>query len=82
MSMTKRWFAVTTTFVTQVWGPTTIRISGDESVAGEIRPTEDGGVQFSFPERLVMIANHQVCEISSALAMEGSFGLRRLFGDC
>ncbi|PTB63468.1 acyltransferase-domain-containing protein [Trichoderma citrinoviride] len=60
MSMTKRWFAVTTTFVTQVWGPTTIRISGDESVAGEIRPTEDGGVQFNFPERLVMIANHQI----------------------
>lgn len=46
--------------MTQIWGPVTIRISGDESVAGEIRPTEGGGVQFNFPERLVMIANHQV----------------------
>lgn len=60
MAMTKRYFAITTTFMTQIWGPTTIRISGDESVAGEIRPTEGGGVQFNFPERMVMIANHQV----------------------
>lgn len=60
MSMTKRLFAITTILMTQIWGPTTIRISGDESVAGEIRPTEGGGVQFNFPERLVMIANHQV----------------------
>ncbi|KAH6603196.1 acyltransferase [Trichoderma cornu-damae] len=60
MSMTKRLFAITTTLMTQIWGPTTIRISGDESVAGQIRPTEGGGVQFNFPERLVMIANHQI----------------------
>lgn len=60
MALTKRWFAIVVTWMTQIWGPVTIRISGDESVAGEIRPTEGGGVQFNFPERLVMIANHQV----------------------
>ncbi|KAL6821350.1 acyltransferase domain-containing protein [Trichoderma camerunense] len=60
MALTKRWFAIVVTWMTQIWGPVTIRISGDESVAGEIRPTEGGGVQFNFPERLVMIANHQI----------------------
>lgn len=60
MAMTKRSFAITTTFMTNIWGPTTIRISGDESVAGQIKATADGGVEFNFPERMVLIANHQV----------------------
>lgn len=60
MAMTKRSFCLTTTVMTQIWGPTTIRISGDESVAGQIKLRPDGGVQFEFPERLVLIANHQV----------------------
>jgi lysocardiolipin and lysophospholipid acyltransferase len=60
MSMTKRYFALTVTVMTHVWGPTTIRVSGDASVAGQIKPTEDGGVAFRFPERMVMIANHQI----------------------
>ncbi|KJZ77227.1 hypothetical protein HIM_03548 [Hirsutella minnesotensis 3608] len=60
MSMTKRSFALTTTVMTHIWGPTTMRISGDESVAGQIRPTRGGGVEFKFPERLVMVANHQI----------------------
>lgn len=60
MAMTKRSFAIVTTVMTNIFGPTTIRISGDESVAGQIRPTHDGGVEFRFPERMVLIANHQV----------------------
>ncbi|KAF5025091.1 hypothetical protein F66182_2792 [Fusarium sp. NRRL 66182] len=60
MAMTKRSFCLTTTLMTQIWGPTTIRISGDESVAGQIKLRSDGGVQFEFPERLVLIANHQI----------------------
>jgi lysocardiolipin and lysophospholipid acyltransferase len=60
MSMTKRAFGLLITTMTQWWGPTTIRISGDASVAGQIRKTPDGLVEFSFPERLVMIANHQI----------------------
>ncbi|CAH0038032.1 unnamed protein product [Clonostachys rhizophaga] len=60
MAMTKRSFAITTTVMTHLWGSTTIRISGDETVAGQIRPTADGGVEFKFPERIVLIANHQI----------------------
>ncbi|PHH84424.1 hypothetical protein CDD83_1961 [Cordyceps sp. RAO-2017] len=60
MAMTKQSFALTTTVMTQIWGPTTMRISGDDSVAGEIKPTRDGGVEFAFPERLVLVANHQI----------------------
>ncbi|KAL2268900.1 hypothetical protein VTJ83DRAFT_3746 [Remersonia thermophila] len=60
MSLTKQSFGVLITTMTQWWGPTTIRISGDASVAGQIRKTTDGLVEFSFPERLVMIANHQI----------------------
>ncbi|KAF7551114.1 hypothetical protein G7Z17_g5236 [Cylindrodendrum hubeiense] len=60
MAMSKRSFAITTAVMTQIWGPTTIRISGDETVEGQIKPTPDGGVQFNFPERMVLIANHQI----------------------
>lgn len=60
MAMTKRYFALITSFMTNIWGPTTVRISGDESVAGQIRATDDGFVEFDFPERIVLVANHQV----------------------
>ena len=38
-----------------------VRISGDASVAGELRKTKDGRVECHFPDRMVMIANHQAC---------------------
>jgi lysocardiolipin and lysophospholipid acyltransferase len=60
MSLTKRSFAITTTVMTNIWSPTTIRISGDASVAAELIPTAGGGVRFDFPERIVLIANHQI----------------------
>ncbi|CAK7224567.1 hypothetical protein SBRCBS47491_005595 [Sporothrix bragantina] len=60
MAVTKQFFSVTVTTMTYWWGPTTIRISGDESVTGQIRKTKDGRVEFDFPERMVMIANHQI----------------------
>ncbi|AEO56704.1 hypothetical protein MYCTH_2301905 [Thermothelomyces thermophilus ATCC 42464] len=60
MSLTKRSFGLLITTMTHWWGPTTIRISGDASVADQIRKTEDGLVEFSFPERMIMIANHQI----------------------
>jgi hypothetical protein len=37
-----------------------VRISGDASVAGQLRKTSDGRVECEFPDRMVMIANHQV----------------------
>lgn len=60
MALTKESFGLLITTMTNVWGPTTIRISGDHSVAGQIKRTPDGRVEFSFPERMVMIANHQI----------------------
>lgn len=60
MAMTKRSFALVITVMTRIWGRTMIRVSGDESVAGQIKKMPDGTVQFDFPERLVLIANHQV----------------------
>lgn len=60
MALTKESFGIMITTTTQWWGPTTIRISGDASVAGQMRQTADGLVEFSFPERLVLIANHQI----------------------
>ncbi|KAK4191289.1 acyltransferase-domain-containing protein [Podospora australis] len=60
MALTKQSFGLTITTMTQWWGPTTIRISGDASVAGQMKKTKDGRVEFSFPDRMVMIANHQI----------------------
>lgn len=60
MAVTKQSFALLSMSITQWWGPTKIRMSGDESVAGQIHQTPDGRVEFSFPERLVLIANHQI----------------------
>lgn len=60
MAYTKQLFGIAIATMTYWWGPTTIRISGDESVAGQIRKKEDGRVEFDFPERMVMIANHQI----------------------
>ncbi len=60
MALTKESFGLVITTMTQWWSPTLVRIHGDESVRGQIRKTEDGRVECDFPERLVMIANHQV----------------------
>ena len=60
MALTKQSFGLLVTTMTHWWSPTTIRISGDASVIGQIKQRPDGLVEFLFPERLVLIANHQV----------------------
>ncbi|KAI1368127.1 acyltransferase-domain-containing protein [Xylaria arbuscula] len=60
MSLTKACFGLLITTMTQWWAPTIIRISGDASVAGQLYLTPDGRVQCNFPERMVLIANHQI----------------------
>ena len=60
MALTKQSFALFVTTLTHWFSPTMIRISGDSSVAGQIRKTKDGRVEFNFPDRIIMIANHQV----------------------
>ena len=37
-----------------------MRISGDGSVGGQFQQTPDGRLMCRFPERIVLIANHQV----------------------
>lgn len=47
-------------FMTELWTTTRIHITGDESVRDQIRQLKDGKVEYNFPERLVLISNHQV----------------------
>ncbi|KAK3070083.1 hypothetical protein LTR53_011070 [Teratosphaeriaceae sp. CCFEE 6253] len=60
MAMTKQYFGLFATTMTQWWSPTVIRISGDKSMAGLIRQGEDGMLRMNFEERLVLMANHQI----------------------
>ena len=46
--------------VTQWFCPTIIRISGDKSVRAQLVKTNDGRLETHFPERIVLIANHQI----------------------
>ncbi|RDL39341.1 Acyltransferase [Venustampulla echinocandica] len=60
MALTKQSFGITVTTVTQWWSPTLVRISGDSSMAGQLHKTADGRVECDFPDRIVLIANHQL----------------------
>lgn len=60
MAFTKQHFGLLITTMTQWWSPTLVRISGDETVRGQLRKTADGRLECDFPERLILIANHQV----------------------
>lgn len=60
MALTKQFFGIFSTTLSQWLAPTTIRISGDGSVSDQILKTADGRVEFKFPERVVLIANHQL----------------------
>lgn len=60
MAWTKESFAVLTTTITQWWSPTVIRVSGDESMKGQLYQMEDGTLKCNFPHRLVLMANHQL----------------------
>jgi hypothetical protein len=61
MAMTKQHFGIVVTTMTYWWAPVKMRISGDASVRGQLRRTEDGRIECDFPERMVLISNHQVC---------------------
>lgn len=60
MAHTKESFGLVITALTQ-WGcPTFMRVSGDESVRGQLHLSGDGGLKTAFSERLVLTSNHQV----------------------
>ncbi|KAI9714813.1 MAG: hypothetical protein M1820_000102 [Bogoriella megaspora] len=59
-AVSKQSFGIVMVVFTQWFCPTKIRISGDESVRGQLRKTDDGRLECDFPHRLVLIANHQI----------------------
>ena len=72
MALTKQHFAILITTMQQWWAPIMVRVSWDKSVRGQIRQTEDGRLETDFPERLILIANHQVntSRVSLLLAVQ------------
>lgn len=60
MALTKQSFGLVVTTITQWFSPTKIRVSGDASVQEQLRQASDGRLVTLFPERLVLIANHQI----------------------
>jgi 1-acyl-sn-glycerol-3-phosphate acyltransferase len=60
IAFTKQSFALLTTTLTQFWAPTVMRISGDKSMRGQLLKTMNGDLLCNFPDRLVLIANHQI----------------------
>ncbi|KAK5099614.1 hypothetical protein LTR70_002305 [Exophiala xenobiotica] len=53
IAFTKQSFGLLTMSLTQMFSPTKVIVSGDESV-------RDGTLLLDFPERIVLIANHQI----------------------
>lgn len=60
MARTKQHFGVLVTTITQWWSPTVVRVTGDKSVRHQLKRTSDGRLECEFPERMILIANHQV----------------------
>jgi len=60
MAWTKKQMTLLVLSMTQWWTSTKVHVSGDESVAGQIRKLPDGRLQCNFASRMVLIANHQV----------------------
>ncbi|KAI5838899.1 acyltransferase-domain-containing protein [Morchella snyderi] len=60
MSRTKQNFGILVTTITQWWSPTVVRVTGDKSVRHQLKRTEDGRLECDFPERMILIANHQL----------------------
>ena len=61
MAFTKQSFGVLITTMTQWWAPTVVRVSGDKTIPKQLFHKPDGSLECRFPKRLVMMANHQVC---------------------
>jgi lysocardiolipin and lysophospholipid acyltransferase len=61
MALTKQHFALLVVTMQQWWSPTTVRVSWDGSLRGQLTQDEDGRLECDFPERMVLIANHEVC---------------------
>lgn len=46
--------------MTQWWAPTVVRVSGDSTMRGQLLQGVDGSLLCDFPQRMILIANHQI----------------------
>ena len=60
IAFTKQSWGLLTMTMTQWWAPTIVRVSGDSTMRGQLLQTTDGGLLCNFPERMVLMANHQI----------------------
>lgn len=60
MALSKQHFGIVIATMTYWWAPVKVRVSGDESIRGQLRKTPDGRLESDFPERMVLISNHQI----------------------
>ncbi|KAL8722109.1 MAG: hypothetical protein Q9225_001353 [Loekoesia sp. 1 TL-2023] len=60
IAFTKQSWGLLTTSMTQCWAPTVVRVSGHKSIRGELLKTTEGNLLSNFPERIILIANHQI----------------------
>lgn len=67
MAYTKESFAVLITCLTQWWAPTVVRVSGDESMRGQLIQMKDGSLKCNFADRMILMANHQVSDLINLL---------------
>jgi lysocardiolipin and lysophospholipid acyltransferase len=59
-ALAKQFFSILLVTMTEWWSPTEVRITWDKSVDGQISQNPDGKVKLNFPERMVLISNHQI----------------------
>ncbi|KAK9462141.1 acyltransferase-domain-containing protein [Lipomyces oligophaga] len=57
---TKQSFGLVINTTTQWWSPTPVVIVGDSTVAGLLKKNDDGTLETSFGDRVVLLANHQI----------------------
>lgn len=60
IAFTKQSFGLLTMTLTQTFAPTKVIVSGDSSVRGQLLKSSDGNLILDFPERIVLVANHQI----------------------
>ena len=60
MALTKQSFGLVIIILTEWFSPTIVRVCGDETVRGQLRKTQNGRLETGFPERIVLMGNHQL----------------------
>jgi 1-acyl-sn-glycerol-3-phosphate acyltransferase len=60
IAFTKQSFGLLTMTLTQAFAPTKVIVSGDASVRGQLSVTKEGNLVLNFPNRIILMANHQI----------------------